>query len=369
MNELRYVLGISGGKDSTALAIYLKTKYPQLDIEYYFCDTGKELDETYHLIDNLVTFLGKKITRLNAAKGSPKDAFDHFLQLYGGYLPSSNARWCTKNLKLEPFEKFVGNDPVVSFVAIRGDEKREAYISKKPNIQSIFPFRHNIWSEEVIQVVLGNQRLDKLIEHYRILNFKDSKTKEAALDVAQQPLSIAYPQGRKLNELLRIDARAFNKVVFNFLKSTSYPLSKVDSFPVLDNDEILTIEDVFRILKESGVGVPAYYEKIEFEVNGQKGYFSRSRSGCYFCFFQQKIEWIWLYEKHPVLFKKAIQYEKDGYTWMANERLKDIIKPERIKQIKEEQLRRLNRPNNGNSEYLVDIIQEAEGEGCAACFI
>ncbi len=85
MNELRYVLGISGGKDSTALAIYLKTKYPPLDIEYYFCDTGKELDETYKLIDNLEVFLGEKITKLNGAVGSPRDPFDHFLQLYGGY--------------------------------------------------------------------------------------------------------------------------------------------------------------------------------------------------------------------------------------------------------------------------------------------
>ena len=369
MSNVRYVLGISGGKDSTALAIYLKTKYPQLDIEYYFCDTGKELDETYELLNNLEVFLGKKITKLNAVPGSPRDPFDHFLELYGGYLPSSNARWCTKHLKLEPFEDFVGDDPVVSFVAIRGDEDREAYISRKPNIQSIFPFRHNIWSEDVIRLVLGMQNLDRLIELYSSLEFKDSKNKKLALDIACRPLSMTYPQDRKLNELLRIDAKAFNTVVFNFLKSTSYPLAKVESFPILDNDEILTIENVFRILKESGVGVPAYYEKIEFELDGQKGHFSRSRSGCYFCFFQQKIEWIWLYEKHPELFEKALQYEKDGYTWMQGERLEEIIKPKRIRQIKEEQLRRLNRQPTTNSGYLVDIIQEAEGEGCAVCFI
>lgn len=369
MSEVRYVLGISGGKDSTALAIYLKMKYPQLDIEYYFCDTGKELDETYHLIDNLETFLGKKIEKLNAAKGSPNDPFDHFLDLYGGYLPSSNARWCTKNLKLEPFEKFVGNDPVVSFVAIRGDEDREAYISKKPNIQSIFPFRQNIWSEEVIRLVLNNQNLEKLIDVYNQQPSGNAKAESAVLEIAKRTLSMTYPQDRKLNDLLMADTKLFNRVVFAFLKTTQYPLGQIESFPVLENDEVLTIDDVFRILKESGVGVPAYYEKIEFEVNGQKGYFSRSRSGCYFCFFQQKIEWIWLYEKHPELFEKAMQYEKDGYTWMQGERLEDIIKPERIQQIKEDQLRRLNRPNNGSSEYLVDIIQEAEGEGCAACFI
>ena len=29
------------------------------------------------------------------------------------------------------------------------------------------------------------------------------------------------------------------------------------------------------------------------------GFFNRSRSGCFFCFYQQKIEWVWLYEQHP----------------------------------------------------------------------
>ena len=53
MSKVRHVLGISGGKDSAALAIYMKKNYPELDIEYYTSDTGRELDETYKLIDNL----------------------------------------------------------------------------------------------------------------------------------------------------------------------------------------------------------------------------------------------------------------------------------------------------------------------------
>ena len=157
MSKVKHVLGISGGKDSAALAIYLKDKYPNLDVEYYTCDTGKELDETYQLIDNLEVYLGKKITQLMAAQDSPEAPFDHFLSVYGGYLPSAMSRWCTKKLKLEPFEQYIaGDQPIVSYVGIRGDEDREGYISKKPNIQSIFPFRKNIWSEDVIRKVLAN---------------------------------------------------------------------------------------------------------------------------------------------------------------------------------------------------------------------
>lgn len=61
--NIRHILGISGGKDSAALAIYLKQKYPTFSIEYYNSDTGCELTETELLITKLEVYLGKKITR------------------------------------------------------------------------------------------------------------------------------------------------------------------------------------------------------------------------------------------------------------------------------------------------------------------
>ena len=87
-------------------------------------------------------------------------------------------------------------------------------------------------------------------------------------------------------------------------------MSKEENFPLIENDEILVKDDIFKILEESGVGVPAYYNKIEFEVDGKKGEYARSRSGCFFCFYQQKIEWIWLYEQHPDLYKKLWNMKK-----------------------------------------------------------
>ncbi|MEJ7662860.1 MAG: hypothetical protein WKG07_26545 [Hymenobacter sp.] len=126
-------------------------------MDHYFCDTGKELPETYTLISSLENYLGQKITRLDAVQDSPEDSFDHFVKVYGGYPPSSSARWCTKKLKLEPFERLRGHRPSpVSYVAkaFRATRTREGYISRKPNIQSIFPFRRNIWSEDVVQRVL-----------------------------------------------------------------------------------------------------------------------------------------------------------------------------------------------------------------------
>jgi len=367
MQKIKHVLGISGGKDSAALAIYLNNKYPQLDIDYYVCETDKELDETYKLINSLEVYLGKSITKLKAAENSPEAQFDHFLKLYGGYLPSSNARWCTKKLKLEPFEKFVSDTPTISYVGIRGDEDREGYISKKPNIQSIFPFRKNIWSEEVIKSALTNNNIEIIEDLYSSIFSKENL--DNVINIVKEPLSFQYDRRKKLNDLLNSGIAEFNKVIFNFLKTQNIPVSHLEDYPLIENEDILVRDDIFRILKESGVGVPEYYQKVEYELDGQKGYYSRSRSGCFFCFFQQKIEWVWLYENHRKLFEKAISYEKDGYTWMQDERLEDLIKPERIKQIKEDQLKKAAKNKNSKSPFLLDILEEAEGEGCAACFI
>lgn len=368
MSKIRHVLGISGGKDSAALAIYVKTKYPELDLEFYSSDTGKELEETYQLIRNLEVYLGVKINILKGAENSSEDPFDHFLKVYGGYLPSSTSRWCTKKLKLDPFEKYVGTDPVVSYVGIRGDEEREGYISTKKNIQSIFPFRKNIWSEDVVAKVLSNQNID-LIESYSN-NIDFGKYQDKALEIIRKRIDPSFTQSQKLNALLDANVKGFNHLVFQFLKTTEYPLASESTFPLLDNEDVLIRDDIFRILRESGVGVPAYYDKIDFEINGKTGQYARSRSGCYFCFYQQKIEWVWLYEQHPELYKKAMEYEKDGYTWAQGESLEELIQPKRIAQIKEEYVKRMERKASKNqSPYLIDILSEEEGIGCASCFI
>jgi 3'-phosphoadenosine 5'-phosphosulfate sulfotransferase (PAPS reductase)/FAD synthetase len=108
------------------------------EMEYVFCDTDKELLETYEYLNRVEAFLGKKIVRLNAKAG-----FDHWLEAFGGYLPSPSIRWCTKMLKLRPFEEYVGESSVVSYVGIRADEDRIGYISTKSNIKAVFPFRED----------------------------------------------------------------------------------------------------------------------------------------------------------------------------------------------------------------------------------
>ena len=265
----RHILGVSGGKDSSALAVYMRDKVPQM--EYAFCDTGKELPETYEFLDRLEAFLGKKIERLNADRD-----FDHWLSVFGGLLPSAQVRWCTRLLKIKPFEEFVGDDLAYNYVAIRADENRVGY---KP--------------------------------------------------------------------LKNVETRSIEP---------KYPFK----------EDGITETDVYRILEESGLGLPEYYKW-------------RTRSGCYFCFYQRKAEWVGLMENHPDLFELAKGYEKfnnetgERYTWSQSESLVELSDAERIEQIKDSYAKVLARkktsqPNRSLVEILGDALDdEDDEEPCLIC--
>jgi len=271
----KHVLGLSGGRDSAALAVYMRQHHPELDIEYFFTDTGKELPEVYEFLGRLEGFLGKSILYLN-----PDRDFDFWLKQYNNFLPSPQTRWCTRQLKLRPFEHWLrpilaDGTTVYSYVAIRADEEyREGYSSKHERLKVRLPF------------------------------------KEAGID---KP-------------------------------------------------------GVIELLDASGLGLPKYYDW-------------RSRSGCTFCFYQQKIEWVRLKEQHPDAFEEAKSYEKDAvengspFTWSQGESLEEMMQPERIKQIKQDYQKRLERaklrhqinPLRINDEEIdIDDIF-GQSKGCLTC--
>jgi 3'-phosphoadenosine 5'-phosphosulfate sulfotransferase (PAPS reductase)/FAD synthetase len=120
--SIRHIVSLSGGKDSTALALYMQQHYPQIPVEYVFCDTGCELPETYDYLERLEALLGARIERLSAldhlgvARKLGRTPFDIVLyEVYGGFLPSPRARWCTRILKIKPFEAYVGTGRALSY--------------------------------------------------------------------------------------------------------------------------------------------------------------------------------------------------------------------------------------------------------------
>lgn len=275
----RHVLGVSGGKDSAALAVYMRHHYPELDIEYFFTDTGKELPEVYEFLGRLEGFLGKPILHLN-----PDRNFDFWLRQYGNFLPSASTRWCTRQLKLLPFRQWIrpalaAGERITSYVAIRADEEyRQGYSPTQENLKVVYPFR--------------NAGIDK--------------------------------------------------------------------------------QGVTDLLKAAGLGLPKYYEW-------------RSRSGCTFCFFQQKIEWVNLMRHHPEAFEDAKRYEKNAlehgspFTWSAGEALTDLERPDRIavieadfvtRKLREKARKPVNplRPQVQDEAVDIDDLY-GEDEGGGACLV
>ncbi|MXX20974.1 MAG: phosphoadenosine phosphosulfate reductase family protein [Cenarchaeum sp. SB0665_bin_23] len=278
---MRHICGISGGKDSSALAIHMRDRVPEM--EYFFCDTGAELPETYTYLAKLEVVLGKSITRLN----SDRD-FAHYFELFRGTLPSPQMRWCTTLLKIKPLEEWIGEDEAVSYVAIRADESnRKGYVSTKPNITTRFPF------------------IEDGIDH----------------------------------------------------------------------------AGVVRILEDAGINLPEYYKW-------------RTRSGCYFCFFQRKAEWVGLADNHPDLFEKAVAIEQktlkdaglDGdasfadsgmkgrqYTWSDGETLTELLsRRDDIAKRHDESMRRAKkrRKNLPLIEVLSDALDDDdETTPCTVCHL
>jgi len=262
----RHILSLSGGKDSAALAIFMRERIENM--EYVFCVTRKELKATYANIYKIDAYLGNTSIRLN-----PDYSFDHWLQVFGGFLPSPQARWCTKQLKLKPFEQYCGDDLVYSYIGIRAEEDRIGYISHNPNIQPIYPFR----------------------------------------------------------------------------------------------EEGITKRDVIKILDESGLGLPEYYKW-------------RSRSGCYFCFFQRKAEWIKLKQHHPDLFESAKSYEKisdsneRSFTWVQGIPLSEMEKRE-CEILKQEEINKARRSKNRTNRPLSQVFGAIDDEdddydsSCIICYL
>jgi len=74
----------------------------------------------------------------------------------------------------------------------------------------------------------------------------------------------------------------------------------------------------------------------------------------------RQIEWVWLYEKHPELFKKAMEYEKEGYSWIKGMPLKEIVS--NIDRIKTNYKKQKQSKKN---QTLFESVEE--GDICSLC--
>ncbi len=115
---MRKIVQISGGKDSSAIAILLWSQ--GVEFTAVFCDTGNEAKETYEYLEYLETALNIKITRLYPELGF------YDLARKKKRFPSLNARFCTSELKIKPFVDWLlaQSGEFKIYQGIRKDESR-----------------------------------------------------------------------------------------------------------------------------------------------------------------------------------------------------------------------------------------------------
>lgn len=144
---MKHVVALSGGKDSTALALRLAEVEPR-DYEFVCTPTGNEPPEMIAHWTKLEGILGKKIHRVTVVGGLDALIFRQMA------LPNWRQRWCTRMLKIEPYaEWLIKNSPCVSYVGLRADEpEREGGdFLNVPGVEMKFPMRDWGWGiEEVV---------------------------------------------------------------------------------------------------------------------------------------------------------------------------------------------------------------------------
>ena len=143
-DRARVIVGLSGGADSSVLALfaalYLSPLYPNL--EFLFTDTKAEPDSCYETLDKIERLTGISIIRITPEKG-----LYELIDTYKGFLPNGQARWCTRQLKVDPLMAYMNSVSseygYVSLAGIRFDEANREGISfqySMDNTSAAFPF-------------------------------------------------------------------------------------------------------------------------------------------------------------------------------------------------------------------------------------
>jgi len=141
----RFIVSVSGGKDSTALYLWSIEHFGPHGFEAVFADTGHEHPVTYNYLRNLpemakgppiiwvkADFSEKLLKRGKTATGNP------FLDmmLWKGRAPSSKAQFCTEHLKLHPIRNWLrkimdDREPVMLTGIRAGESERRSKMEER----------------------------------------------------------------------------------------------------------------------------------------------------------------------------------------------------------------------------------------------
>jgi hypothetical protein len=137
---VNHIVALSGGKDSTALALRLAEVEPR-DYTYLITPTGDELPPMLEHWQSLEKLLGKPLTRIT--NGTLNGWIEHY-----NALPNWRQRWCTRLLKIEPAIAFYkAHMPCTAYVGLRADEDADERTGIYGlDIQQRYPLREWGWN-------------------------------------------------------------------------------------------------------------------------------------------------------------------------------------------------------------------------------
>jgi hypothetical protein len=148
--SMKHVIALSGGKDSTAMALRLAEVEPR-DYTYICTPTGRELPEMNAHWAKLEGVLGQPILRVT------NGTLDSWIAEWKA-LPNFRMRWCTRVLKIEPMLAWLkAHQPCVHYVGLRADEEtREGIYGEIP---SDYPLRRWGWGRGEVTAYLARRRV------------------------------------------------------------------------------------------------------------------------------------------------------------------------------------------------------------------
>ncbi len=148
---MKYLVSISGGKDSTACLIWALNTLPREDIVVYYIDTKWEHEAVYEYLDYLENKLDIDIVRIES-EGM------EVLCKRKKAMPNTMMRFCTENLKIKPaldFYKTFKDKGVdfINIVGVRREESKnrkdtECFAISQDGIKTLYPVAY--WNTQKV---------------------------------------------------------------------------------------------------------------------------------------------------------------------------------------------------------------------------
>lgn len=139
-----HVVALSGGKDSTAMAVRLAEVNPSVDYQFISTPVGNEPPALFIHLKSMEKLIGKPIRFLKPYSG---DGLKESIK-DNNMIPNWRARFCTRQLKIEPSIAYLeANAPAVQYVGLRADEEeREGIYGDIDGVEQCYPMREWGWT-------------------------------------------------------------------------------------------------------------------------------------------------------------------------------------------------------------------------------